>query len=271
MPKASRLASCRAGPPTGLILPQSLHCATSYLGLTRLEPSSKLGAQNPCLTGLNESGLGVAFNILGVPLPALSSPPVIGYLQPFQPSQNDRCPLAAEPQRPSQGPRGRAGSRGWARSWLSLGCPGAGGQDVRPGSRHSWSKVAGSGRFIISGNPSPWEVNSPCQGHAPLACQPFLPFPLLGLSDWVLGRARGTSSQSQRLRLGSQASISPPQRPSLMPPSQSHRCGPDPSLGEGWEEGGIVESEGPCIKSQDTWVLSLPLPSTCRETSSSLP
>lgn len=141
-----------------------------------------------------------------------------------------------------------------------------------PSSRHSWWKVAGSGRFIVSGNPSPWEVNSPCQGHAPLACQPFLPFPLLGLSDWVLGRARGTSSQSQRLRLGSQASISPPQRPSLMPPSQSpHRCGPDPSLGEGWEEGGIVESEGPCVKSQDTWALSLPLPSTCRETSSSLP
>ena len=153
LPKASRLASCRAGPPTGLILPQSLHCATSYLGLTRSEPSSKLGAQNPCLTGLNESGLGVAFNIWGVPLPALSSPPVIGYLQPFPPSQNDRCLLAAEPQRPSQGPRGRAGSRGPARSWLSLGCPGAGGQDVPPGSRHSWSKVAGSGRFIISGNP----------------------------------------------------------------------------------------------------------------------
>lgn len=106
MPKASRLASCRAGPPTGLILAQSLPCATSYLGLTRSEPSSKLGAQNACLTGLNESGLGVAFNILGVPLPAPSSPPVIGYVQPFQPSQNDRCPLAAEPQRPSQGPRG---------------------------------------------------------------------------------------------------------------------------------------------------------------------
>ena len=35
------------------------------------------------------------------------------------------------------------------------GCLRAGGQDVppAPGSRHSWSEVAGSERFIISGNP----------------------------------------------------------------------------------------------------------------------
>lgn len=50
-----------------------------------------------------------------------------------------------------------------------------------PGRR--WQAV---GRFTISGNPSPCDVAFSCQGHASLACQPFLPFPRLGLSDWGL-------------------------------------------------------------------------------------
>lgn len=151
LPKASQLARSRAGPLTRLTLTQSLHCATSYVGLTTSAPSSKLGAQNPCLTGLHGSGLGMVLNVLGVPHPALSSPPVIGQLKL---SQNDRCPLSGELQSPSRGPRGGAGNRVGQVLAVS-GRPRAGGQDVppAPGSRHSWSEVAGSGRFIISGNP----------------------------------------------------------------------------------------------------------------------
>ena len=151
LPKASQLARSRAGPPTRLALTQGLHCAASYVGLTRSAPSSKLGAQNPCLTGLNGSSLGMALNVLGALHPALSSPPVIGQLKL---SQNDRGPLSGEPQSPSRGPSGGAGSRVGQILAVS-GRPRAGGQDVppAPGSRHSWSEVAGSGRFIISGNP----------------------------------------------------------------------------------------------------------------------
>lgn len=151
LPKASQLARSRAGPPARLTLTQSSCCAVSYVGLTRSAPSSKLGAQDPCLTGSNGSGLGMALNVLGVPCPALSSPPVIGQLKL---PQNDRCPLSGEPWSPSRGPRGGAGSRVGQVLAVS-GCPRAGGQDVppAPGSRHSWSEVAGSGRFIISGNP----------------------------------------------------------------------------------------------------------------------
>lgn len=48
--------------------------------------------------------------------------------------------------------------RGGSGPGLSLGCLGASGQGVHAGSRHSWSEVADSGRFTISGNPSPWEI-----------------------------------------------------------------------------------------------------------------
>lgn len=149
----------------------------------------------------------VAFNLLGVSLPTVSS--MIGQLQPSPLPQNDRYALAGEPHRSTGDPRSRVGITGWAQV---LGCPLAvWGQVDRmfpqaadiPGRR--WQAV---GDLPFPVTRAPGRLSSPCQGHAPLACQPFLPHPQ-PWSAWSLGPARGTSLKSQRRRLGSQALISP--------------------------------------------------------------